>query len=102
MGELFNALTLKDIGATALVVIVVLMIFRGTLIPLRFYDQMVDTYEKMLASEREAKDNYKAASEDLLTQNSMLLKRDDLATHTLTEIKSYVKEARATEGGETT
>lgn len=99
MEDFFGTITAKDLGLTFLVAVAILMIFRGLLVPIRYYDQMKSTLEAQVALEREAKDNFKAAYEDEKRQKDLLLQQDDIAHHALSEIREHVKERRPEGGG---
>lgn len=84
------ALNWTDLGATGLVVLVVLMIFTGKLVPKRYYDEALTR----CAEEREAKENYRKAAETLMEQNGELLTDRDLSLALLTSLKNYASAAR--------
>lgn len=81
-----------DIGATGLLAVVLLMIFTARLVPKRYYEEAVSRVEE----ERKAKENWRAAAQELLRQNTLLLQKDDVSLSTLRAIRSSVDEGRDT------
>lgn len=81
-----------NIGAGAVVVIAVLMIFTGRLVPKRYFDEALSRIE----SERIAKEYWREAAKTLMEQNTLLLQHDDVSLSTLRAIRSSVDEGRDT------
>lgn len=88
LGEL--GLSTLDVGAGAIVVITVLMIFTARLVPRKYYEEALSRVEE----ERAAKEDWRKAAESLLEQNTLLLSHDDVSMHTLRAIRSSVEEGR--------
>jgi hypothetical protein len=99
MDAILGAISVKDLGVGVLLGVAILMVFRGLLVPVRYYDRMEANKDAQIAQWRETADNYKAAFEEERRQKNLLLSRDDLAMHTLTEIRAHVRD-RLDEGGE--
>lgn len=81
-----------DIGATGVLILVVLMIFTARLVPKRYYEEALSRVE----DERAAKENWRKAAESLLHQNTLLLQRDDISLTTLQAIRASVEEGDPT------
>lgn len=85
LGEL--GITSLDIGAGALVVITILMVFTARLVPKRYYDEALRRVEE----ERAAKEDWRRAAEALLQQNTLLLQQDDVSIHALHAIRTSIE-----------
>lgn len=101
MEDFFATLTGKDIGLGLLVGIAILMVFRGLLVPVRYYDQMERNKDAQIAQWMQTAKNFEVAYEREREQKTLLLERDSLAEHTLQEIRDYIREGRS-RGGDAT
>lgn len=74
-----------QMGWGGVVLLAVLMIFRGKLVPERYY---LDAIKRAEAAEA-ASENYRKAGETLLRQNGELITNADLTLAMLNSIKGY-------------
>jgi hypothetical protein len=79
-----------DIGAGLILAVAVLMIFTGRLVPKRYYDEALLRVE----IEKARGDNWQAAAESLLEQNSQLLSHDDVSLSALRAIRASIDEGQ--------
>ena len=97
------AFTVKELTFAGLflglLIVTVVPLFRGGLIPLRHHREVVDMMSRQIEVERSAKEDAQAAAKELLMQNSLLLRKDDVATAALTSIREMVERHEGEDAG---
>lgn len=81
-------ISVVDLGATGVLIIVVLMIFTARLVPKKYYEEALSRVDE----EKAAKENWRKAAESLLRQNTLLLQNDDISLSTLQAIRASIEE----------
>lgn len=88
LGEL--GITGVDIGASGIVILVIIMVLTARLVPKRYYDDMVRHCEQVTME----RDNWRKVAETTLDQNTLLLAKDDVSITAIRAIRSATQEGR--------
>lgn len=91
MGDFFSSFTGKEITFGAIAAAAIILILFGRLIPLRTMSTMVKLWEQRYEAERKAKEDWQRTATEAMMQNTLLLRKDDVATAALTSIHEMVQ-----------
>lgn len=91
----WEAFTVKELTFAGLFLslfaLTVVPFFRGGLMTLRHHSEVVDILLKRIEDEKKIGEDWKKTATELLVQNTLLLRKDDVATTAISSIHEFLQ-----------